>query len=154
VRGRAALLVGNGSWGTRAYDNVLVNDAVPSVELRNTSIWRFEASHNVLGQVTYEGPAAAMKSLATSLPDGAGSVTGVTRASLAPSFVRPGDEPWVVLDGNWWKLNPSRPDFHPRAGAGSAGLLAGRGDGRYEPVTDLEGRKRAQADIGAFASVP
>jgi hypothetical protein len=151
VKGRAALLVGNGSWGTRAYDNVLVNDELPSIELLNTSIWRFEASHNVLGRVSYEGSAAAMKSLATSLPDGADSVTGVTRKSLASSFIKAGDEPWVVLEGNWWRLNPTRPDFHPRAGAP---LLAGRGDARYEPPMDLDGRTRSKVDIGAFAADP
>lgn len=151
VKGRAALLVGNGSWETRAYNNVLVNDELPSVELGNTSIWRFEASHNVLDRVSYEGPAAAMKGLATSLADGAGSVTGVTRQSLASSFVRAGDEPWVVLEGNWWRLNPGRPDFHPRAGAA---LLAGGGDPRYLPPADLEGRRRSSPDIGADAAAP
>jgi hypothetical protein len=151
VKGRAALLVGNGSWGTRAYNNVLVNDELPSVELGNTSIWRFAASHNVLDRVSYEGPAAAMKGLATSLPDGAGSVTGVTRRSLASSFVRAGEEPWVVLEGNWWRLNPGRPDFHPRAGAA---LLAGGGDARYLPPADLEGRSRSSPDIGAYAAAP
>ncbi len=30
VRSRPALLVGNGSWGTRAFNNVLVNDELPS----------------------------------------------------------------------------------------------------------------------------
>ena len=145
VKGRAALLVGNGSWGTRAYNNVLVNDELPSVELLNTSIWRFEAGHNVLDHVSYEGPAAAMKSLATSLPDGVNEVTGITRQALALSFVRAGDEPWVVLEGTWWKLNPKRPDFHPRSGAA---LLAGRGDARYQPPTDLEGRRRSRPDIG------
>jgi hypothetical protein len=151
VKGRAALLVGNGSWGTRAYNNVLVNDELPSIELFNTSIWRFEASHNVLDRVSYEGPAAGMKSLATSLPDGPSSVTGVTQQALAGNFVRPGDEPWVVVDGNWWKLNPKRPDFHPRA---ASALLAGRGDARYLPVDDLEGKKRSKPDVGAYAAAP
>ena len=147
VRGRAALLVGNGSWGTRAYNNVLVNDEMPSVQLLNTSIWRFEAGNNVLDQVSYEGPAGAMKELAISLPDSVSSVTGVTRQSLSSSFEKSGDEPWIVLEGNWWKLNARRPDFHPRAGAP---LLAGRGDARHEPTRDLDGRMRSTHDIGAF----
>ncbi len=151
VKGRAALLVGNGSWGTRAYNNVLVNDELPSVELFNTSIWRFEASHNVIDRVSYEGPAAAMKGLATSLPDGAHSVTGITRSTLAINFVRSSDEPWVVLEGNWWRLNPKRPDFHPRAGGV---LLAGRGEARNQPPTDLESKKRSKPDIGAYAAAP
>ena len=144
VRGRAALLVGNGSWGTRAYDNVLVNDAVPSVELRNTSIWRFEARHNVLGQVTYEGPAAAMKSLATSLPDGAGSVTGVTRSALAPSFVRPGDEPWVVLEGTWWKTQPLSTRLPSAGGHGPARRARGR------RVAACHRSRRPQAFAGRY----
>ena len=151
TKGRAALLVGNGSWGTRAYNNVLVNDAFPSVELLNTSIWRFDASRNVLDKVNYEGPAAGMKSLALALPDGSHSVTGVGRSKIDGNFVRPGNEPWVILEGNWWKLNPNRPDFHPRS---SSTLLAGKGDERYLPPEDLEGKTRSKPDIGAFAAAP
>jgi hypothetical protein len=149
VRGRAALLVGNGSWGTRAYNNVLVNDELPSVELRNTSIWRFDSARNVLDRVTYEGTAAALKSLAVALPDGPRSVVGVTRQALAGNVVRAGDEPWLLLEGAWYALNPRRPDFHPRPGAS---LLAGKGDPITEPTTDLEGRRRKFADIGAYAT--
>jgi hypothetical protein len=150
VRSRPALLVGNGSWGTRAYNNVLVNDETPSVELHNTSIWRFDAGHNVLNAVSYEGPAAGMKSLAISLPDGPSSALGVTQRAIAGSFVHPGDEPWVILEGSWWKLNPKRPDFHPRP---TGTLLAGRGDPRQLPRADLDGKPRAHADIGAYAAV-
>ena len=151
VRSRPALLVGNGSWGTRASNNVLVNDELPSIELLNTSIWRFDGSHNVLDRVNYEGPAAGLKSLAISLPDGPRSTVGINRQALAINFVRPGEEPWVILEGNWWKLNPRRPDFHPRA---ASALLAGRGDPRDMPLTDLEGKPRSRADIGAYAAVP
>ena len=149
VRSRPALLVGNGSWGTRAYNNVLVNDELPSIELHNTSIWRFDGAHNVLDRVNYEGPAAALKSLAISLPDGPRSTIGVTRQALAGSFIRGAEEPWVILEGNWWKLNPKRPDFHPKA---TATLLAGRGDARQLPRTDLDGKPRSHADIGAYAA--
>ncbi len=149
VRGRPALLVGNGSWGTRAYNNVLVNDEMPSVELLNTSIWRFDGAHNVLDRVNYEGAAAALKSLATSLPDSPRSTVGINRAALAGNFVRPGEEPWIVTEGGWWKLNPKRPDFHPRGGAV---LLAGRGDPRNSPPTDLDGKPRPKPDIGAYAA--
>jgi hypothetical protein len=149
TRSRPALLVGNGSWGTRAYNNVLVNDELPSIELHPTSIWRFDGSHNVLDRVKYEGAAGAMKSLALSLPDGPSSAVSVTRPALFASMVRPGDEPWVLIEGNWWRLNPRRPDFRPRAGAP---LLAGRADPRQLPRTDLEGRPRLRADIGAYAA--
>jgi hypothetical protein len=149
VRGRPALLVGNGSWGTRAYNNVLVNDELPSIEIDNTSIWRFDGASNVLDRVNYDGPAAGLKSLAISLPDGPRSTIGATRQLLYANFVRPGEEPWIIPDGNWWRLNPKRPDFHPRSGAA---LLAGRGDVHYTPPTDLDGKPRLKSDIGAYAA--
>jgi hypothetical protein len=148
VRSRPALAVGNGSWGTRANNNVLVNDELPSIELKNTSIWRFDGGYNVLDRVSYEGPAAALKALAVTLPDGLRSFTRVSRAKLAKNFVRSGEEPWVVFEGNWWKLNPERPDFHPRA---RSVVLAGKGDPRNQPATDLDGKPRTRADIGAYA---
>ena len=149
VRGRAALIVGNGSWGTRAVRQRARQrrgrvDRAPQHEHLE-----FEASRNVLGRVSYEGPAAQMKGLAMSLPDGADSVTGVTKKSLAPDFAKPNDEPWVLLEGNWWRLNPARPDFHPRAGSAR---LAGRGDASHEPPADIDGRGRARPDIGAYAA--
>jgi hypothetical protein len=149
VRGRPALLVGNGSWGTRAYNNVLINDELPSIEINNTSIWRFDGAYNVLDRVNYEGPSAGLKSLAISLPDGPRSTIGVTRQVLYGNFVRPGEEPWVISEGNWWRLNPKRPDFHPRSGAA---LLAGRGDARYTPPADLDGKPRSKPDIGAYSA--
>ncbi|MFT3774781.1 MAG: right-handed parallel beta-helix repeat-containing protein [Minicystis sp.] len=150
TRSRPALAVGNGSWGTRAYNNVLVNDEFPSVELLNTSIWRFEGRSNVLDRVNYEGPASWLKTLALSLPDGAHSATGIKQSALATSFVKPGQDPWVIINGKWWSLNPSRPDFHPRP---TAVLLAGRGDPNNMPKTDLDGKPRAKSDIGAYVTV-
>jgi hypothetical protein len=151
VKSRPALGIGNGSWGTKAYNNVVVNDDGPSVELYNTSIWRFDGRANVLDRVSYEGPASWMKTLAISLPDGTHSSTGVKRSSLAQAFVRPTDGPWVVLDGKWWKPAPNRPDYHPRAGAP---MLAGRADARQLPRVDLEGKPRQKADIGAYVASP
>lgn len=150
VRSRPALAVGNGSWGTRAYNNVLVNDDMPSVELLNTSIWRFDGQHNVIDKVHYEGAASWLKPLAISLPDGGHSATGIKRSALATSFVKPGEQPWVVLDAKWWSLSPSRPDFHPRM---TAVLLSGRGSASNMPKADIEGKARSRADIGAYAAV-
>jgi len=148
-KGRPALAVGNGSWGTRAYNNVLINDDFPSIELVATSIWRFEGAYNVLDRVNYEEHAAALKSLATILPDGPDSFVGISRRSLAPSFVSASDEPWAVFEGAWWKLNPKRPDFHPRP---ASPVLAGKGDARNMPREDIEGKRRVKADIGAYAA--
>ena len=149
VKSRQALHVGNGSWGTRAFNNVLINDDFDAVELLNTSIWRFESGRNVISKVHYEGSAARLKDLAISLPDGAHSVSGITLAALAGSFTAAGDEPWVLLDAKWWRLNPKRPDYRPRT---TAVLLAGRGDDHNLPRLDLDGRRRAKADVGAYAT--
>ncbi|MEO7331179.1 MAG: right-handed parallel beta-helix repeat-containing protein [Minicystis sp.] len=149
TKGRPALLVGNGSWSNRVYNNILINETKPSINLFPTGIWRFDGSHNVLNTVSYEGNATNLKGMAQNLPDGPGSALGVTHAQLAPQFVRGTLEPWVLLEKSWWKLNPKRPDFRPRA---KALHLAGKGDPRELPKTDLEGHARAAADIGAYAA--
>lgn len=148
VRGRPALLIGNGSWGSRVRNNVLINEVGPSIELTSTGIWRFDGARNVIGSVSYEGAAAALKSLALSLPEESGSALGVSRSRLTSLVSKDSDEPWVILENGWWKLNPKRPSFRPRAGAS---LLAGRGDPRESPRADCDGKKRQAADIGAFA---
>lgn len=149
VRGRPALLVGNGSFGTRARNNVFMNDDRPSVEIHPTGIWRFDAGRNVLNTIAYEGGAAALQSLAINLPDEPGSALAVSRARFAADVVQASEEPWVVLEKTWWTLNPRRPDFRPRKGSS---LLAGRGDPKEMPGADLDGKKRTTADIGCYAA--
>jgi hypothetical protein len=149
TKGRPTLLVGNGSWGSRVYNNILINETKPSIALVPTGIWHFESARNVLNTVSYEGNAVNLKALAKNLPDDAGSAQGVTRSQLAPQFVRATLEPWVILENGWWKLNPKRPDYHPRS---NALHLAGKGDPRELPAADLEGRARKAADIGAYAA--
>ena len=130
--GRGALHVRNGSWGMRARDNIVVNDGGNSIEVFNTSVYRLDSGRNVAGRVAYiaggeEGRvpmAEALKTLAVALDEANHSTLGLTRADLAPEFVRYGEEPWVVMDGHWWRLNPERPDFRPRPGSG---LPGGRG---------------------------
>jgi hypothetical protein len=145
---RAAMQCRNGSWGTVLRDNVFVNDGGPSVEIFNTSIYRHDARSNVVGVVSYTGMREELKRLAVSLPDGDHNVTGATRSRVAGEFVRYGDEPWVVIEGTWWRLNPARPDFRPRA---TSKLLVGAGDIRDEPKRDLAGRVRRVAALGALA---
>ncbi len=152
TKGRPSLLVGNGSWSNRVYNNILINETKPSIHLFPTGIWRFESGHNVINTVSFEGNAVNLKALATTQPDEATTAQGVTLAQLAPQFVRATMEPWVILENGWWKLNPKRPDYRPRAGALH---LAGKGDPRELPKSDLEGRPRKAPDIGAFtAAVP
>jgi hypothetical protein len=83
--------------------------------------------------------AEALKTLAIALPDGPTTRSGITREKIAGEFVRYGEQPWVIIEGNWWRLNPNRPDFHPRAGSK---LLARRGDIKELPSRDLEGSRR------------
>jgi hypothetical protein len=149
VRGRPALMVGSGSWGTRAHNNIFMNDANPAVELHPTGIWRFDGKRNVLNTISYEGRAAGLRALAISLPDEPGSVIAVARARVSAEVVQSSEEPWVIIEKGWWKLNPRRPDFHPQK---TSTLLAGRGDPKDMPPNDLDGKKRTAADIGCYAA--
>jgi predicted glycoside hydrolase/deacetylase ChbG (UPF0249 family) len=145
---RAALQFRNGSWGGRVRNNVLVNDGGPALQVFNTSVYRLDSTANVVGRVDDTGMSADVKSLATRRDAAPGSLLDETRASLHGDFVRDSDEPWVVIEGAWWRLNPNRPDFRPRPGS----RLAGRGDGSDLPARDLAGAPRRSADVGAFAS--
>jgi hypothetical protein len=147
--GRFALQSTNGSYGTRSRNNVLVNDEPFSIDVSSTSIFGWDAGYNVWNEMTFETTPPAWKVLALSTGESNHGATGINRASLASQFVRYGDEPWILFEGAWWRLNPQRPDFHPKAGSK---LLAGKGDPKEEPFRDLEGQHRTAADIGAFVA--
>ncbi len=146
---RAALQFRNGSWGGRARNNLLINDGGASIEVFATSVYRLDSGFNVAGDVSYGGMPEGLKALAVSLDESSRSVVGLRRAAVTAQVERDGDEPWVVVEGGWWRLNPARPDFRPRVGAP---LLAGRGDPAELPARDLTGFPRSTADIGAFAA--
>lgn len=163
---RAALVLINGSFANRVRNNVLINDEPASIEVSSTGIYRLDSSNNVLNAVHYVGAsihsvpaewpyrgatemADSLKSLAVHLDDGKTSALGITRALAAPEFVRYGEDPWVLIEGSWWRLNPNRPDFHPRA---DSKLLRGRGDASDLPAGDLAAEPRTGADIGAFSA--
>ncbi|MDQ6654118.1 MAG: right-handed parallel beta-helix repeat-containing protein [Acidobacteriota bacterium] len=146
-KGRAAMQSRNGSWGTVMRNNVFINDQPSSIEIFNTSIFRLDARFNVINTLSYTGMPEALKVLAVALPEGADTSSGITREKIAGEFVRYGEEPWVIIEGNWWRLNPERPDFRPRAGSK---LLARRGDARELPPRDLAGSLRHGPSIGAL----
>ncbi|WP_437588777.1 right-handed parallel beta-helix repeat-containing protein [Sorangium sp. So ce1000] len=148
--GRAALQCGNGSWGCRLRNNIFVNDAASSIEVVSTGIYRFDAGNNVVTQVSYGGMPDGLKRLASALPE-TRAITGITRARLAAEVVRASEEPWVIFEGGWWKLNPSRPDFRPKR---SSKMLLGQGDPREVPARDLLGVERHGAELGALSPGP
>jgi hypothetical protein len=143
---RAAVQCHHGSFGCRLYNNVFINDTGPSIEVDDTSIVGLEARTNVLNTWSDDGMPGALRPLAAALPDAAPNELGVTQARIAGHFVRAGTEPWVIIEKGWWRLNPRRPDFHPRAGS----ILAGRGEPARMAPRDLEGKQRTAADIGAL----
>jgi hypothetical protein len=164
--GRAALVLVNGSWGNLVRHNVLVNDEPSSMEISATSTFRLDSDYNVVNAVRFVGisvhsvaeqwPYAgatemdpSLKTLAVRLDETAGhSTLGVTRVRIAGEVVRYGEEPWVVIENGWWRLNPARPDFRPRS---DSRLLADRADSGTLAPRDLTGRRRRWADIGALA---
>lgn len=157
--GRAAMQSRNGSWGTKMRNNIFINDQPNSIEIYNTSIYRLDSAFNVVNTIAYRSSTGGdnfkdmpgnLKLLAIQLPEGPNTITGITCEKAAKEFVRYGKEPWVIIEGKWWRLNPNRPDFHPRA---DSKLFANWGDSKELPDKDLEGGKRTHASIGAFAPV-
>lgn len=162
--GRSALVVVNGSYGALVRNNILINDADDSIHTDTPSIWQFDSGYNAAGRaaLSYLNPdgywpegarnkpgpmPSEFKALAKNLDENFHSKLNLTRAGLAGEFVRDSQEPWVIFPGHWWKLNPNRPDFHPRK---DAKTLVGAGDPAQLPPLDNEGQKRSSADIGAF----
>ena len=150
-RGRAAMQCRNGSWGTVMRNNIFINDQASSIEIFNTSIWRLDARFNVINVLSYTGMPDTLKRLAVRLPEGNDAANGVDRAHISNEFVRYGEEPWVIIEGNWWRLNPNRPDFRPKA---NSSMLSRRGDQAALPPHDLLGRKNRRAFIGALSPAP
>jgi len=148
---RAAMQCRNGSWGTRMRNNIFINNQSSSIEVYNTSIYRLDSDFDVINTLSYRGVPETLKTLATRLPEGPQTIAGVTQERAAKEFVRYSNEPWVILDAKWWRLNPNRPDFRPRA---DSKLFADGGDSAELPKTDLSGRERKGASIGALAPVP
>ena len=146
-KGRAAMQSRNGSWGTVMRNNIFINDQPFSIEIFNTSIFRLDARFNVINTLSYSEMPEALKVLAIALPEGSSTTSGITREKIAGEFVRYGEEPWVIIEGNWWQLNLNRPDFHPRA---DSKLLAHRGDRGEMPLRDLIGSRRRGVSIGAL----
>ncbi|MEO7331170.1 MAG: right-handed parallel beta-helix repeat-containing protein [Minicystis sp.] len=149
AKGRPALMIGNGSFGTRAYNNILVNDTRPSIAFYPTGIWRFDGSRNIVNTLSFEGTAGKLAGLAINLPSASNGEIKMKWEDLEPEFIRPNMEAWVVFEKGWWKLNKRRPLYRPKPGSE---MLIGAGDPRELPKTDLEGRARRTADIGAYAA--
>jgi hypothetical protein len=138
-------------------NNIFINDQPSSIEIFNTSIYRLDSAYNVVNTVSYHENAGgdnvapmpeSMKALAIHLPDGPDTVTGITRERAAKEFIRYSNEPWVIIEGTWWRLNPNRPDFRPRS---DSKLFANHGDAKNMPERDLSGSRRSGAAIGAYA---
>ena len=161
VPDRFALSAVNGCYGNRMRNNLVVNARGDSIHVTSASLWRHDSGYNVANAVTYathysfgmglevepQPMPEAMKSLAVHLDETYHSMTGVTAEKVAAEFVRYGQEPWVIFEDNWWRLNPARPDFHPKA---ASKLLCGWGDAGDLPALDASGERRRAADIGAF----
>lgn len=147
--GRAALQARNGSWGMRAYNNILINDSGPSLQIYENSRYGLEVGPNLAGALSYvdaaDQPAPAPPELLSSVD---ALVLGYTQARIAAEFVRPSQAPWAVLDGRVWRRSPSSPDFRPTP---TSSVLVGRAHRDHMPPRDLLGRARTTATLGALA---
>lgn len=143
-RDRAAMQCIDGSWGTMLYNNIFINDAPFSIQVDGSSAYQHRESDNVANTVSFP------KSEEELTHDPAATLN-VTQAKMAAEFTRSSDEPWIIIEGKWWRLNPNRPDFRPVAGST---ILSGRGYGEQMPKTDLSGAKRTPPSVGALAPAP
>lgn len=155
------MLLVNGSYGARLRNNLLLNDEPSSMDVDCTSLFGLDAAFSVANGVKYRSAPfntigfdpfpEALYGVARSRFEEPRSTFGVTQEKIRPEFVAPSNEPWIVVDGAWWKPNPARPDFRPKPGST---LLANRADPTDMPLVDLLGRPRKTADIGALAQAP
>jgi hypothetical protein len=145
--GRVAMQCRNGSWGTKMRNNIFINDKPFSIEIDNTSIYHLDSSYSVINTVGYTDTQDGLKSVAVTLPEGPKTISGITQEQAASQFVHSNGEPWVIIEGKWWRLNPNRPDFRPKH---DSKLFARWGDATELPREDLSGRPRSAPSIGAY----
>ncbi len=160
--GRYAVGLVNGAWGNRLRNNILINNRGASIEVTAQSLRDLDSGYNVANATAYrafakDSPGSAWSdppelsadfaALAKHRDEENHSKLGVTLDAIATHFVRPSNEPWILIEGNWWKLNPNRPDFHPRAGST---MLCRCGDPSELAPLDLQHEHRTTADIGAY----
>ena len=137
----------DGSWGTKMRNNIFINDKASSIEVDNSSIYRLDSSDSVINTLDYVMPRMRWQSLAISLPEGSKTIYDITQEKAAGEFVRASNEPWVIIEGKWWRLNPNRPDFHSKAGSK---LFSHWGDAAELPRKDISGQPRSAPSIGAY----
>jgi hypothetical protein len=81
--GRAAMQCRNGSWGTKMRNNIFINDQPFSLEVFNTSVYRLDSSFNVINTADFANVPDSLKTLATQLPEGKQTVSGITQEKAA-----------------------------------------------------------------------
>jgi hypothetical protein len=146
--GRAAMQCRNGSWGTKTRNNIFINDKAASIEVDNSSIYQLDSSESVINDLTYTDIQNNLKKLAVNLPEGTKTISGITQEKVASEFVHSSNEPWVIIEGKWWRLNPNRPDFHPKP---DSKLLTQWGDATALEDEGLSSHQRSTPFIGAYA---
>jgi hypothetical protein len=169
---RDALLLNNGSWGNIVRNNILINDQPTSLEVTATSIYRLDSGFNVLNTIHYVGISAhslpwviqpgsktvtspfsetemlpSLKQIALHLDENNHSRVGFNREGIAKEFLNYNEEPWIVVKDGMWRLNPARPDFHPRPGST---LLTQTADQKQLPPLNVAGEQRQTPSVGAY----
>jgi hypothetical protein len=147
VKGRPGIGLGNGSWGNVLRNNIVLNDLTESLDISNTSVYKTDSGWNVLNKVALNDMAETMLGLAVAMDEKNHSTANAALDKAAPDFVRMNTQPWIIVEGNWWRLNPDRPDFHPKKGSE---LLVGTGESKQLPPRDIDGAARKSADMGAY----
>ncbi|MBN1284738.1 MAG: hypothetical protein JXB47_05005, partial [Anaerolineae bacterium] len=138
---RTALALNGDAGDAVVVNNIIVCPRDDAYEVLDTSSRGLVSHHNYYYQMWVDDPG-----LAAQLDDDP-ALTGFAIDAALANFAAPGFEPWVLPDGEWYRLNPARPDYHLLAGS----PLAGAGDPAYLPALDVTGAPWPAANIGAFA---
>lgn len=107
--GRGALIMTQDARDMRVKNNIIVRDRFDAYEIAGRSGEGLISGNNYYSALSIED-SFGWQQIDTDA--GSGSVTGFSVADALANFVAPGFASWVLEDGTWPTLNPSRPDYH------------------------------------------
>lgn len=137
---RGALILNNDARNMTVANNIMIRDRFDAYEIANRSGEGLNSSNNYYFERYVDN--------APGTPDDVDSISGFSVNEGFAQFVNPSFEPWILEDGQWFMLNPDRPDYHLVADS----VLVNAGSAEMTPVLDTFGNVRESNAIGAVGS--
>lgn len=138
---RGALILNHDARDMRVYNNIIVRNRYDAYEIAlNSGGGLWSGNNYYFAQYIDQSPGFGGDEH---------SLTGFSVPEALTHFVNPGFDLWVIEDGVWPNLNPTRPDYRLVADS----LLKQAGNPSYASVLDLAGNLRVGTEIGALVSL-